>query len=43
MTLSLISITIDKYFGFQSRLNSRTKKKLINKLSESITKKDEKK
>jgi hypothetical protein len=39
MSLVLTNKTIDKYFGFLSRLDNRSKKKLIIKLTESIEEK----
>lgn len=39
MGLALTDKTIDKYFGFLSRLDSRTKKKLIIRLAEPIEEK----
>lgn len=39
MALALTNKTIDKYFGFLSRLDNRSKKKLIIKLTESIEEK----
>ena len=39
MSLALTNKTIDKYFGFLSRLDKRSKKKLIIKLTESIEEK----
>ncbi len=36
MSLTLTNKTIDKYFGFLSKLDSASKKKLIIKLTESI-------
>ena len=39
MGLSLTNKTIDKYFGFLSRLDNGSKKKLIIKLTESIEEK----
>ena len=39
MGLALTDKTIDKYFGFLSRLDNRSKKKLIIKLTESIEEK----
>ena len=39
MGLALTNKTIDKYFGFLSRLDNRTKKKLIIRLTESIEEK----
>lgn len=40
MALSLTAKTIDKYFGFLSRLDNRSKKNLIIKLTESIEEKE---
>lgn len=42
MALSLTAKTIDKYFGFLSRLDNKSKKSLIKKLTESIEEKDKK-
>jgi len=42
MALSLTAKTIDKYFGFLSRLDNRSKKNLIIKLTESIEEKEKK-
>lgn len=42
MSLSLSVKTINKYFGFLSRLDNRSKKKLIIKLTESIEEKEKK-
>lgn len=39
MGLALTDKTIDKYFGFLSRLDNRSKKKLIIRLTESIEEK----
>ncbi len=39
MSLTLTNKTIDKYFGFLSRLDNGSKKKLIIKLTESIEEK----
>jgi len=39
MGLALTNKTIDKYFGFLSRLDNGSKKKLIIKLTESIEEK----
>ncbi len=39
MSLALTDKTIDKYFGFLSRLDNGTKKKLIIRLTESIEEK----
>ncbi|MDD4192455.1 MAG: hypothetical protein PHI28_14070 [Mangrovibacterium sp.] len=36
MSLALTNKTIDKYFGFLTRLDNSSKKKLIIKLTESI-------
>ena len=41
MSLALTNRTIDKYFGFLTRLDNGTKKKLILKLTESLDSKDE--
>ncbi|MFO8002540.1 MAG: hypothetical protein R6U46_14975 [Marinilabilia sp.] len=41
MGLALTNKTIDKYFGFLSRLDNPTKKKLIIKLTKSIEEKEE--
>ncbi len=41
MGLTLTNSTIDKYFGFLSRLDNSSKKKLIAKLTESIEDKKE--
>ena len=43
MSLALTDKTIDKYFGFLTRLDNGSKKKLIIKLTESIETKDERK
>ena len=43
MSLALTNKTIDKYFGFLTRLDNVTKKKLIIKLTESIETKEENK
>jgi len=43
MGLALTNKTIDRYFGFLSRLDIDTKKKLIIKLTESIEPKKENK
>lgn len=43
MSLVLTNRTIDKYFGFLTRLDNGTKKKLILKLTESLDSKDENK
>ncbi len=43
MSLALTNRTIDKYFGFLTRLDNGTKKKLILKLTESLDSKDENK
>ena len=40
MGLALTNKTIDKYFGFLSRLDNGSKKKLIIKLTESIEEKE---
>ena len=40
MSLALTNKAIDKYFGFLTRLDNSSKKKLILKLSESINVKD---
>ncbi|MCF8304407.1 MAG: hypothetical protein K9I94_14120 [Bacteroidales bacterium] len=40
MSLILTNETIDKYFAFLSRLDNRSKKKLIIKLIESIEEKE---
>lgn len=40
MGLTLTNRTIDKYFGFFSRLDNGSKKKLIIKLTESIEEKE---
>lgn len=40
MGLALTNKTIDKYFGFLSRLDNGSKKKLIIKLTESIEDKE---
>jgi phosphoribosylformimino-5-aminoimidazole carboxamide ribonucleotide (ProFAR) isomerase len=40
MGLALTNRTLDKYFGFLSRLDNRTKKKLIIKLAKSIEEKE---
>lgn len=42
MSLTLTNSTIDKYFGFLSKLDNTSKKKLIRKLTESIEIKDNK-
>ncbi|WP_375578263.1 hypothetical protein ABWH96_14645 [Marivirga tractuosa] len=42
MALSLTAKTIDKYFGFLSQLDNRSKKNLIIKLTESIEEKEKK-
>jgi hypothetical protein len=42
MGLALTNKTIDKYFGFLTRLDNGSKKKLIIKLTESIETHDEK-
>ncbi|SHI93171.1 hypothetical protein SAMN05444280_10847 [Tangfeifania diversioriginum] len=41
MSLILTNSTIDKYFGFLTRLDNISKKKLIVKLTESIEVKEE--
>lgn len=41
MGLALTNKTIDKYFGFLTRLDNGSKKKLIIKLTESIETNDE--
>ncbi len=41
MGLTLTNSTIDKYFGFLSRLDNSSKKRLIAKLTESIEDKNE--
>lgn len=41
MGLALTNKAIDKYFGFLTRLDNGSKKKLIIKLTESIETKDE--
>ncbi|MCK5135635.1 MAG: hypothetical protein KAR19_07605 [Bacteroidales bacterium] len=43
MGLALTNKTIDKYFGFLSRLDNGSKKKLIIKLTESIETKEDRK
>jgi hypothetical protein len=43
MSLALTNKTIDKYFGFLTRLDNGSKKKLIIKLTESIETKEENK
>lgn len=40
MGLALTNKTIDKYFGFLLRLDKRSKKKLITKLTESMEDKE---
>jgi len=40
MSLTLTNKTIDKYFGFLTRLDNDSKKKLIIKLTESIDTKE---
>ena len=40
MSLTLTNETIDKYFGFLTRLDNDSKKKLIIKLTESIDTKE---
>lgn len=42
MSLALKNTTIDKYFGFLSKLDNVTKKRLIVKLMESIEVKEKK-
>ncbi len=42
MSLALTNNTIDKYFGFLTKLDNASKKKLIIKLTESIEFKEEK-
>lgn len=42
MSLALTNNTIDKYFGFLTKLDNASKKKLIVKLTESIEVKEEK-
>jgi len=41
MSLALTNTTIDKYFGFLTKLDNISKKKLIIKLTESIEVKEE--
>lgn len=41
MSLALTNKTIDKYFGFLTRLDNGSKKKLIIKLTESIETREE--
>ena len=41
MSLALTNTTIDKYFGFLTKLDNVSKKKLIVKLTESIEVKEE--
>ncbi len=41
MSLALTNTTIDKYFGFLTKLDNISKKKLIVKLTESIEVKEE--
>ena len=41
MSLVLTNNTIDKYFGFLTKLDNRSKKKLIVKLKESMGTKEE--
>jgi hypothetical protein len=41
MGLALTNTTIDKYFGFLTKLDNSSKKKLIVKLTESIKDKDD--
>ncbi len=43
MSLVITNNTIDKYFGFLSRLDIISKKKLISKLKESINKENKEK
>jgi hypothetical protein len=43
MSLALTTRTIDKYFGFLTRLDNISKKKLIIKLTESLDTSDDKK
>lgn len=43
MSLALKNSTIDKYFGFLTKLDNVTKKRLIVKLTESIEVKEKKK
>lgn len=43
MSVALSKKTIDKYFGFLSRLDNRSKKDLIIKLTESIEVRDNEK
>ena len=43
MSIALTNRAIDKYFGFLERLDNRSKKKLIIKLTESIDIVEEKK
>lgn len=43
MSIALTNRAIDKYFGFLARLDNRSKKKLIIKLTESIDAVEEKK
>lgn len=42
MGLALTNTTIDKYFGFLKKLDNKSKKKLIIKLTESIEEKEKK-
>ena len=42
MALALTNSTIDKFFGFLTRLDTVTKKKLIVKLAESIEAEEDK-
>ncbi|MBS1573112.1 MAG: hypothetical protein JST62_12005 [Bacteroidetes bacterium] len=42
MNIALKNKTIDKYFGFLTRLDNNSKKRLIVKLTESIEVKDKK-
>ena len=42
MSIALKNTTIDKYFGFLTRLDNVTKKRLIVKLTESIEVKEKK-
>lgn len=42
MSLALTNSTIDKFFGFLTRLDTVTKKKLIVKLTESIESEEDK-
>jgi hypothetical protein len=43
MSIALTNRTIDKYFGFLTKLDNVSKKKLIIKLTESIEDKDHRK